>query len=85
MLVEVMEISLEVTFALIKQLFVSVRAMVHPGQVLQPCCRVYFVDLSSEQQQLFMTMTTTAARGRSSPPQACTDESHGRMRLWLPR
>lgn len=87
MLVDVEENSLELTFALIKQLLASICAMVHPGQVLQSCYHVYLVDLATGQQQMYMTMTMTitAARGRSSPPHACADESHGRMRLWLPR
>lgn len=87
MLVDVEQNSLEVTFALIKQLLASICAMVHPGgragQVLQPCCHLHLIDFAAGQQQMYMTMrmTITAARGRSSPPQACTDESHGRMRL----
>ena len=64
--------------------------MVHPGgragQVLQPRRHVYVIDFAAGQQQMYMTMrmTITAARGKSPAPQACTDEPHGRMRLWLP-
>jgi len=88
--VDVGEILLAASFTLIKQLFASIRAMLRPnsraGQVLQPC-HENLVELAAGHQYMYMTMTMTmtAARGSSSLPQACIDESHRRTRPWLPR